>query len=237
MIEVELLGVQSHRDGHLLLLREMSGDRRIMTVVIDTPEARSIYLAMEGIEVPRPQSHDLMRTLIAELGGEVTQICITDLRDRTFHATMQLEQGSTTYTITARPSDAIAIAARTDAPIFVSEHVMDEAGQVIKIGDVTDAGEGDPDVNPDELIDEFKSFLADVKAEDFGASGEADPNEPEPDKPEPDKPEPEPDKPSPDKPEPDEEGDEDEGDDEDDEPDDEGDDESPQDDDPKAPVS
>ncbi len=167
MIEVELLGVQAHRDGHLILLREMSGDGRIMTVIIDAPEARSIYVAMEGIEMPRPQSHDLMRTLIAELGGKVTQIAITDLRDRTFYATLQLEQGSMSYTITARPSDAIALAARLDTPIFVSEHVMDEAGQVFEIADAADAGEAGTDVNPDELIDEFKSFLADVKADDF----------------------------------------------------------------------
>lgn len=148
-----------------------------MTVVIDMPEARSIYVAMEGIDVPRPQSHDLMRTLIAELGGRITQICITDLRDRTFYATLQLEQGSMTYTITARPSDAIALAARVDAPIFVSEHVMDEAGQIFDLADASESGEGDPDVNPDELIDEFKSFLADVKAGDFEATGE----EPAPD--------------------------------------------------------
>ena len=170
MVEMELLGVQVEMPSQspLLLLRETSGPQRVLPVVIDTPEAQAIYRGIERIRVPRPLTHDLMTAMLDIFGATLERVTITDLRDRTFFAELEFAVGSNSHTLSARPSDAIALAVRSDAPIFASESVLDEAGQVIQL-----PGDDDDDVDPEELLDEFKQFLDDVQPDDFGPSAES----------------------------------------------------------------
>ena len=164
MIEMELLGVQVELPSNspLLLLREADGLGRVLPVVIDTPEAHAIHRGIEGIRLARPLTHDLIVNLLDELEATVISVQVTELRERTFFAEIELEVAGQKQTISARPSDAIAIAVRTETAIYASEEVLAEAGQMIEGHDA----EGD-DGDPDELLDEFKQFLDDVNPNDF----------------------------------------------------------------------
>tara|TARA_B100000945_G_scaffold135545_1_gene108144 strand:- start:817 stop:1311 length:495 start_codon:yes stop_codon:yes gene_type:complete len=164
MIEMELLGVQVELPSNspLLLLREADGLGRVLPVVIDTPEAHAIHRGIEGIRLARPLTHDLIVNLLDELEARVISVQVTELRERTFFAEIELEVAGQKQTISARPSDAIAIAVRTETAIYASEEVLAEAGQMIEGHDA----EGD-DGDPDELLDEFKQFLDDVNPDDF----------------------------------------------------------------------
>ncbi len=164
MIEMELLGVQVELPSNspLLLLREVDGLGRVLPVVIDTPEAHAIHRGIEGIRLARPLTHDLIVNLLDELEATVISVQVTELRERTFFAEIELEVAGQKQTISARPSDAIAIAVRTETAIYASEEVLAEAGQMIEGHDA----EGD-DGDPDELLDEFKQFLDDVNPDDF----------------------------------------------------------------------
>jgi hypothetical protein len=165
MIEMELLGVQVELPSNspLLLLRETEGQGRVLPVVIDTPEAHAIHRGIEGIRLARPLTHDLLVTMLEELQATITGVVVTELRERTFFAEIELQVGGEARTISARPSDAIAIAVRTDTPIYASEDVLAEAGQVIE----EHPSDGGSDNDPDELLDEFKQFLDDVNPDDF----------------------------------------------------------------------
>ena len=164
MIEMELLGVQVELPSNspLLLLREADGLGRVLPVVIDTPEAHAIHRGIEGIRLARPLTHDLIVNLLDELEATVISVQVTELRERTFFAEIELEVAGQKQTISARPSDAIAIAVRTASAFYASEEVLAEAGQMIEGHDA----EGD-DGDPDELLDEFKQFLDDVNPDDF----------------------------------------------------------------------
>ena len=165
MIEMELLGVQVELPSNspLLLLRETEGQGRVLPVVIDTPEAHAIHRGIEGIRLARPLTHDLLVTMLEELEATIIGVVVTELRERTFFAEIELQVAGESRTISARPSDAIAIAVRTDTPIYASEDVLAEAGQVIE----EHASDGGSDNAPDELLDEFKQFLDDVNPDDF----------------------------------------------------------------------
>ena len=164
MIEMELLGVQVELPSNspLLLLREADGLGRVLPVVIDTPEAHAIHRGIEGIRLARPLTHVLIVNLLDELEATVISVQVTELRERTVFAEIELEVAGQKQTISARPSDAIAIAVRTETAIYASEEVLAEAGQMIEGHDA----EGD-DGDPDELLDEFKQFLDDVNPDDF----------------------------------------------------------------------
>ena len=165
MIEMELLGVQVELPSNspLLLLRETEGQGRVLPVVIDTPEAHAIHRGIEGIRLARPLTHDLLVTMLEELQATVIGVVVTELRERTFFAEIELRVAGESRTISARPSDAIAIAVRTETPIYASEDVLAEAGQVIE----EHPPDGGSDNDPDELLDEFKQFLDDVSPDDF----------------------------------------------------------------------
>ena len=169
MVEMELLGVQVEMPSQspLMLLRETGGSGRVLPVVIDTPEAQAIYRGIERIRVARPLTHDLMAAMLDVLGATLVKVTVTDLRDRTFFAELEVTIGSLTHTISARPSDAIALAVRAETPIFASEEVLDAAGQIIEVPAESPADD-DLEVDPDELLDEFKQFLDEVQPDDFG---------------------------------------------------------------------
>ena len=102
-------------------------------------EANAIALQLENVTTPRPMTHDLLRNLISEMDGRVTRVVISDLRDSTFFAQIRVISGGRTLELDARPSDAIALALRTEAPIFVAQEVLDQAQTITP--DSTDSDE------------------------------------------------------------------------------------------------
>ncbi|HEC09098.1 MAG TPA: bifunctional nuclease family protein [Acidimicrobiales bacterium] len=170
MIEMELIGVQLEMPSNspVLLLRESNSQGRVLPVVIDLPEAQAIGRGMDGVRTARPMTHDLMKNLLDTLGAKVVKVTVTELVDRTFYAVIELQTaGGESLEVSSRPSDAVALAVRTQSPIFASEEVMDEAGQFLEgLSRTEDSGEVDEEV-VEELVDEFKAFLDDISPEDF----------------------------------------------------------------------
>jgi bifunctional DNase/RNase len=124
-VQVDILGLStspSSGGAYALILKEVNGNRRL-PIIIGAFEAQSIALEMEGIKPPRPLTHDLMKNILESLGAELAEIMISELRDGTFYAKLSFDSQE----IDARPSDAIALAVRFGAPIFVAEKVMEEA--------------------------------------------------------------------------------------------------------------
>ena len=168
MIPVELVGVRVEMPANVpvMMLREVVEPGRVLPIYIGAPEASAIHLALEGIEPPRPLTHDLIVLLVDALAVDVREVVISEMRDHTFFAELVLEQDGSELRVSCRPSDAIAIAVRAAAPIFAAAEVLDEAGQLPEIDDE----EAESDVDPDEILDEFRSFIDQVNPEDFGTS-------------------------------------------------------------------
>lgn len=127
-VQVDILGLSSSPSSggaYALILKEVNGPRRL-PIIIGAFEAQSIALEIEGIKPPRPLTHDLIKNIIDTLGGDLVDVFISELRDGTFYARLNLE----TQEIDSRPSDAIALAVRYGVPIFVADKVMDEASFV-----------------------------------------------------------------------------------------------------------
>lgn len=162
-MQVRIAGVALDASGqHVLLLKpidQLPGDGMVLPIWVGQLEATSILVAVEQAPVPRPLAHDLMRSMIDTLGAELTRVEVTRIDDGTFYAEITLTVGDRDLTVDARPSDAVALATRVGAGIWVAEAVMDEAG-VPDVLTETDASE---------RLDEFKRFLDDVEPEDFEA--------------------------------------------------------------------
>lgn len=131
-IECEILGLSSSPStggAYAILLKELEGHRRL-PIIIGAFEAQAIALEMEGIKPPRPLTHDLLKQITDNLGATVNEVIIDELRENTFYAKIIMEVSGLTQEVDARPSDAIALAVRAEAPIFVAATVMDAAAFV-----------------------------------------------------------------------------------------------------------
>lgn len=117
--------IQEHSDHQFIVLRERSGEREF-PIVIGTYEALAIDRRVKGIQNQRPLTHDLMTSVLGSLGADIEQIVIHDLRDHTFYAKIVLRCEGKLIEVDSRPSDAIAVSAGTDTPIFVEDHVLAE---------------------------------------------------------------------------------------------------------------
>jgi bifunctional DNase/RNase len=129
-IQVDIVGLSATPTGpssYALILKEVGGDRRL-PIIIGSFEAQAIALELENVKPPRPLTHDLIKNILDGLGVSMIEVVVTDLRDGTFYAKIYLELNGLTYEIDSRPSDAIAVALRCGAPIYVNEEVMEEAG-------------------------------------------------------------------------------------------------------------
>lgn len=125
-LEVEIFGLSSSPSAggaYALILREVYGSRRL-PIIIGAFEAQSIALALEGVTPQRPLTHDLLKSTLDQLGASLIEVIIDELKENTFYAKIVVEVATLRAEIDARPSDAIALAVRTDAPIFVREDVM-----------------------------------------------------------------------------------------------------------------
>jgi bifunctional DNase/RNase len=130
-------------------------DKFFLPIWVGIFEANAIALQLESITTPRPMTHDLLRNMISELDGRVTRVVINDLRDSTFFAQIRVITGGRTLELDARPSDAIALALRTEAPIFVAQSVLDQAQTI------------SPD-SGDEQDEKLKKWFDQLGPEDMG---------------------------------------------------------------------
>jgi bifunctional DNase/RNase len=148
-IECEILGLSSSPStggAYAILLKELEGHRRL-PIIIGAFEAQAIALEMEGIKPPRPLTHDLLKQITDNLGAIVNEVIIDELRENTFFAKIIMEVSGLTQEIDARPSDAIALAVRAEAPIYVAATVMDAAAFIPSEED--EIGEITPDISRD----------------------------------------------------------------------------------------
>lgn len=162
--EMELVGVRVDMPSNtpVMLLRELEGDRRLLAIMIGGPEAQAIAFALDGVETRRPLTHDLIALLLDELGAHLDRIVISALRDDVYYADLHLQVGDQAHVVSARPSDAMAIAVRVGTPVFADEAVLAEAGYV----DVPDDEDLEDD---DEVVEEFREFIDQVNPEDFAS--------------------------------------------------------------------
>ncbi|HZW39066.1 MAG: bifunctional nuclease domain-containing protein [Syntrophothermus sp.] len=131
-IQCEILGLSSGPSAggaYAIVLKEVDGNRRL-PIIIGAFEAQAIALEIEGVKPQRPLTHDLLKSVIDNLGASVVEVVIDELKENTFYAKILLEVSALTYEIDARPSDAIALAVRAQAPLFVVENVLDIAAFV-----------------------------------------------------------------------------------------------------------
>lgn len=149
---MDVIGVRLEMPSNqpIVLLRETNSDR-YLPIWIGAPEATAIAFAQQGLTPPRPLSHDLMKEILGATGVSLSSVKITELRDGVFYADLVLSSG---VEVSARPSDAIALALRTGSPIFGEEALLEEAGVTI------------PDESDDE-VERFREFLDTVTPEDF----------------------------------------------------------------------
>lgn len=133
-IEVSVLGLSSSPAGnnaYSLILKELEGERR-MPIIIGAFEAQAIALEMEGVMPPRPMTHDLFKDFIKSVGAELSEVFINDLIEGTFYSKLIFDSHG--LEIDSRPSDAIAMAVRFNAPIFVNSTIIDETGIIPNVG-------------------------------------------------------------------------------------------------------
>jgi uncharacterized protein len=135
-VDVLGLNVEAANGGPLVLLREHDAPHRVLPISIGAPEAIAIGLALDREVPPRPLTHDLLATFVRDLDARIHHVEVTELRNGTFHAELAVEGPTGERRLDSRPSDAIALALRVDAPVFVSEDVLDEAGAILAV--VTD---------------------------------------------------------------------------------------------------
>ena len=159
----------------IVILKDPEGDR-CLPIWIGLSEATAIASALKKVQLARPMTHDLMRSMIEDLGGQVVRVVVTNLQDNTFHANIELKQGDALIVIDARPSDAIAIAVRVSAPISVSKQVLEHA-QVTLVA-VAPEGAEEMDIDQELLESQEQNFanidkekwaeiLADMDPDDF----------------------------------------------------------------------
>jgi len=163
MVEMELVGVRVELPSNvpIVVLREKTGEHRILPIFIGGPEATAIAFAIDGVEPPRPLTHDLVVLLLGELGAALERIEVTSVRDGVFYAELRLRGIDGDHIVSCRPSDAIAIAVRTGSPLFASEAVLDDAGQ-------PDPGLVEEPA-ADEVVEQFREFIDTVDPEDFAS--------------------------------------------------------------------
>lgn len=162
MVEMHLnaVRVELPTNTPILLLQEVRGAKRTLPIYIGQAEAQAIAFAQQGIDTPRPMTHDLLRDILEELGAVVECVVITELRDRTFFAEIRLLMAGQRRIISARPSDAVALAVRVDTTIYAEDELLDAEGVILP-----DEDEEAPEA--EELVSEFREFIEGIRPEDF----------------------------------------------------------------------
>ena len=161
---MELVGVRVEVPDNtpVLVLREQEGRKRVLPIMIGNPEASSIHFALEGVKAPRPMTHDLFVDVLEALGAHLQKVVVTEIRDHTYYAELIIEMSGAVKTVSSRPSDALALAARTGADIFATEELLDAVGQDAVIAAALDA-----DGEDESILDEFRDFIDNISPDDF----------------------------------------------------------------------
>jgi len=168
MIEMVIYGVSFDLVGKqpIVLLKTADGNK-FLPIWIGHSEAAAILMKLQGASTPRPMTHDLVTDMLEQLDAQVTRITVTELKENTFYASITVAQNGSEIEIDSRPSDAIALAVRAEAPIYANERVIEESA-------IEFEGE---EVNEEEIVDEFRKFLDDVSPDQFAVEeddGEAE---------------------------------------------------------------
>src|SRR5947209_8282315 len=145
----------------IVLLKTAEGNK-FLPIWIGHPEAAAILMKLQNASTPRPMTHDLVTDMLEQLDAQVVRITVTELRDSTFYAQITVQQNGTEIEIDSRPSDAIALALRADAPIFADERVIEESA--VEFENETE----------EEMVSEFRRFLDDVTPDEFATEDEED---------------------------------------------------------------
>lgn len=178
MIEtiVESIRVSLVTQARVVILKEVEGDRHL-PIWIGPFEAEAIAMELQGIQSSRPLPYDLLRSVVGELGAEVSRIVITEISNDVFFARIIIQQNGLGVEIDSRPSDAIALAVRVKVPIFVEDSVMERAG--VRLDD--DSDDEDEDDTPEgieaaqvneERLSAFRDFINTLDLDDFGGKKE-----------------------------------------------------------------
>ena len=163
MQQMQIYGVSFDMVGKqpIVLLKTVDGNR-FLPIWIGHPEAAAILMKLQGAQTPRPMTHDLLNDLLEQLEAKCERVSVTELRDNTFYASITISVNGAEIEIDSRPSDAIALAVRCQAPIFAAEEVIEESSIEFE-HEVEDQ---------EEVVERFKDFLDEVTPEDF-ASGDS----------------------------------------------------------------
>lgn len=154
MISMKVRTVAMDQQMNPVVLLVDQAETLALPIWIGTPEAQSIALELQGVRMPRPMTHDLIRQILGQLSVSVDRIVVTDIQNGTYFAEIHLKSNGNDVVIDSRPSDAIALALRTEAPIFVEEKVATGAISLKKAFD-------------EHEVEEFKKFIENVKPADF----------------------------------------------------------------------
>jgi len=168
MQEMQIYGVSFDLVGKqpIVLLKTAEGNK-FLPIWIGHPEAAAILMKLQSASTPRPMTHDLVTEMLEQLGAQVVRITVTELRENTFYAQITVQQDGSEVDIDSRPSDAIALAIRADAPIFAADEVIEESAIEF---------EGD-EISQEDLereVSKFKQFLEHVTPDEFAVEGEED---------------------------------------------------------------
>ena len=160
MQEMVIYGVSFDMVGKqpIVLLKTAEGNK-FLPIWIGHPEAAAILMKLQGANTPRPMTHDLVTDMLEKLEARVIRIAVTELRENTVYAVVTVAVDGSEIEIDSRPSDAIALAVRSDAPIYADDTVIEESAIEFE----------HEDVNEEEVVEEFKKFLDEVKPEDFSS--------------------------------------------------------------------
>jgi bifunctional DNase/RNase len=166
MLEMVIYGVSFDLVGKqpIVLLRTADGNK-FLPIWIGHPEAAAILMKLQNASTPRPMTHDLVTDMLEQLDATVVRITVTELRESTFYASITVQTNGTEIEIDSRPSDAIALAIRADAPIFADERVIEESA--VEFENETD----------EEMVAEFRSFLDNVTPDEFASGGDEEEEE------------------------------------------------------------
>ena len=162
MQEMVIYGVSFDMVGKqpIVLLKTREGNK-FLPIWIGHPEAAAILMKLQGANTPRPMTHDLINDMLTEMEVTCSRVSVTELRENTFYASITLQVNGREVEIDSRPSDALALAVRTSAPIFAAEDVIAESAIEFE----------HEDENEEQVVDKFKEFLDNVTPEDFMEEG------------------------------------------------------------------
>jgi uncharacterized protein len=168
MQEMQIYGVSFDLVGKqpIVLLKTAEGNK-FLPIWIGHPEAAAILMKLQSATTPRPMTHDLVTDMLEQLGAQVTRITVTELRENTFYAQITVQLDGSEIDVDSRPSDAIALAIRADAPIYAADDVIEESAIEFEGEEVTEE-------EIESKVSEFKQFLDQVTPDEFAVEPEDD---------------------------------------------------------------